>query len=229
MMGSALVGGAVGVVILCVCISEYLEYKRSEFIKQNAISFRQLIQDKDCHLQYKIYTSLERCKECHYLLTEVKVPNASGEIYIIPLVMLTQKGIFVVEIEQRKGLIYGEAEHSQWIQFRSKKKQLHFQNPIYRSLHSMKALNRVLEMSVPMQGFIVFSAGCDLKRVEEKYKNIETMHPIDVYNRMDKALEKMPRILTEKEVKEMYAKIHHYQQNDFEGREELGKRKRAQS
>lgn len=229
MMGSTLVGGTVGVVILCVCVSEYLEYKRSHFVKQNEVSFRQLIQDKNCYLQYKIHNSLERCKECHYLLTGVKVPNASGEIYTIPLVMLTQKGIFVVELENRKGLIYGEAESSQWIQFRSKKKQMHFQNPIYRNLHSMRALNRLLEMSVPMQGFIVFSTGCDLKRVEEKYKNIETMHPIDVYNRMDKSLEKMSTILTEQELEQIYAKIHSYQQSDLEGREAFGEWKRAKS
>lgn len=102
------------------------------------------------------------------VFSNVIVPRLSGSTSTseIDVVMLHEKGIFVIESKNYSGWIFGTAEQRNWtISFNAKSK-VHFNNPINQNRVHVRALSDWLGLGTSaFHSYIVFSKRCELKKV----------------------------------------------------------------
>lgn len=84
----------------------------------------------------------------------------------IDVLMVHEKGVYVMESKNYSGWIFGSADQRQWTQsFKGGYKE-HFYNPIMQNGTHVKTLVAALELpSTAFRSFIVFSERCELKKV----------------------------------------------------------------
>ncbi len=78
-------------------------------------------------------------------------------------VVLTEHGIFVIEVKNYSGVVRGDLRASEWTHFRGNSRR-EFQNPLHQNAGHIKALSRALE--IPEDSFIslvVFTGNARLK------------------------------------------------------------------
>lgn len=103
----------------------------------------------------------------HKELCNVYVPykNSTSEIDII---VIHEKGIFVIESKNYSGWIFGSERQRNWTQMLNKKSKQSFYNPILQNKTHIKALSEYLKIEENlMKSFIVFSERCELKKVPD--------------------------------------------------------------
>lgn len=102
-------------------------------------------------------------KEEYHLLKNVTLPISGGTTQI-DHVLVSTKGVFVIETKHYSGWIFGSPKQQKWTQtiFKVKNK---FQNPIYQNYKHIKELNRYFDF-VPERSFksiIVFTGDAKFK------------------------------------------------------------------
>ena len=102
--------------------------------------------------------------------SNVLVPRESGPTSTseIDVLMLHEKGIFVIESKNYSGWIFGSADQQKWTMCLKGGAKEHFYNPIKQNRSHVKALANYL--GLPYQAFhsyIVFSERCELKDVPD--------------------------------------------------------------
>ena len=102
------------------------------------------------------------------VFSNVIVPRASGPTSTseIDVVMLHEKGVFVIESKNYSGWIFGSADQRNWtVTFNANSKE-RFYNPIKQNRAHVKALSDYLNLEEEaFRSYIVFSVRCELKKV----------------------------------------------------------------
>ena len=99
------------------------------------------------------------------VLTNLYLPM-KGKTTEIDLLMLHEKGIFVIESKYYSGWIFGSEAQLKWTQcFRNGRKE-HFYNPVKQNRTHIRALAEYLSMpEEAFSSYVVFSERCTLKKV----------------------------------------------------------------
>ena len=77
------------------------------------------------------------------ILRNVYIPTKDGKTSEIDLLVISKKGIFVFEIKNYGGNIYGDANRSKWIQYIGRQKNF-FYNPLLQNKNHAKHLKQFL-------------------------------------------------------------------------------------
>lgn len=106
--------------------------------------------------------------------TNVYVPlqgrGGQGEAEV-DILMVHERGVYVMESKNYSGWIFGSAERRQWTQSLKGGRKERFYNPIMQNRTHVKALSVVLSLPVSsFRSFIVFSERCELKKVPDSCK-----------------------------------------------------------
>lgn len=96
------------------------------------------------------------------LYKNLYIPIAPEKWTEIDLVVVHEKGIFVVESKNYAGVITGEAHENQWSKTLENSFQKRFYNPIKQNATHMNALTRYLG-DLPMYSIIVFGNDAELQ------------------------------------------------------------------
>lgn len=102
------------------------------------------------------------------VFSNVIVPRASGPTSTseIDVVMLHEKGIFVIGSKNYSGWIFGSAGQRTWTVSLNAKSKERFNNPIKQNRSHVKALSDYLGLEeAAFRSYIVFSERCELKKV----------------------------------------------------------------
>jgi len=102
-------------------------------------------------------------KEEYTLLSDLILPTETGTTQI-DHVVVSVYGVFVIEVKNYKGWIFGSEKSAQWTQnIYGKKKS--FMNPIHQNYAHVKAIEARLTQypNIPIIPIVAFSANCDLK------------------------------------------------------------------
>lgn len=94
-------------------------------------------------------------------MTNVLLPTDSGTTQIDHLIF-SPFGIFVMELKNMKGKIYGKANETQWTQFFSKTKTFKFQNPLRQNYKHVKIVEAII--GAPPESFrsiVIFTGFVD--------------------------------------------------------------------
>lgn len=110
----------------------------------------------------KLITSNFKSPNFH-LLNNVTIPFQDGTTQI-DHILISTKGIFVIEVKHYSGWIFGNEKSDQWMQsiFRVKSR---FQNPIHQNYRHVKALQHLLDFLPKEQihSIVVFSGSAEFK------------------------------------------------------------------
>lgn len=90
------------------------------------------------------------------------IPIAAGKWTEIDLVVVHEKGIFVVESKNYSGVITGEPQDDQWSKMLSSTFNQRFYNPIKQNATHIRALSQYLG-DLPMYSIIVFGRDTELQ------------------------------------------------------------------
>ncbi len=110
----------------------------------------------------KVITSNFKSPNFH-LLNNVTIPFQDGTTQI-DHVLISTKGVFVIEVKNYSGWIFGNEKSKQWMQsiYRVKSQ---FQNPIHQNFHHVIAMQQLLEFLPKEQihSIVVFSGSAEFK------------------------------------------------------------------
>jgi hypothetical protein len=153
-------------------------------------------------------------KEEYYLYSDLMLPTNTGTTQIDHIVV-SLYGIFVIEVKNYKGWIFGSEKSAQWTQNIYGKKN-NFMNPIHQNYAHIKALETILNQyaDTKIVSIIAFSPGCDLK--VNTTSHVTYFHRLSslIRNYSEKVLEKLDMdkiatLLTEQNISSPDAKKDH--------------------
>ncbi|UQB41530.1 NERD domain-containing protein [Thiomicrospira microaerophila] len=142
-------------------------------------------------------------------LDNLIIPGKNGTTEI-DLVIVSKFGIFVIEVKNRKGLIYGGERDKEWIQEIDGRK-FRFQNPLHQNYGHIKSLSKLLELEDDLFFSIVFFGIHAVFRddMPENVMNEKLMPYI---------LTKSDEVLNYDEIDEIYLKLKPYKSNSEDRR-----------
>lgn len=103
--------------------------------------------------------------ENYILLNDLYIPKENGQTTQIDHILISHKGLFVIETKNYKGWIMGSENNQYWTQVIYKRKEKLY-NPIWQNSGHIKALKDYLGdvlNDVPVYSVIVFGKQADLK------------------------------------------------------------------
>ena len=123
--------------------------------------------DKGAYGEYLIkhlFKSI-RFRGYHKVIGNVYVPYKGGTSEI-DIILIHEKGIFVIESKNYSGCILGSVNQQQWTQVFNKKGNFYFYNPIKQNRTHISVLSEYLGIDKnKMKSYVVFSEDCQLKKV----------------------------------------------------------------
>lgn len=137
-------------------------------------------------------------KNKYLVLNDIMVKQNDGTHQIDHLI-ISQFGIFVIEMKNYYGLILGDEHKNKWIQYLGKKKS-YFMNPIYQNYGHVKALQEILNLDNKMFIPIVcFSNQAKLK--------IETKNNVVQLDYLVSSIKKYQNVILNSNLEAIYNKI----------------------
>lgn len=148
--------------------------------------------------EQRIRKLLESLGEEVKIYNDLYVPKKNGEMTQVDHVLLSPKGIFVIETKNYTGWIFGSESQKNWTQTIYKKKS-RFYNPVMQNNTHVKALQHYLNMDMPLHSIIVFSNAATFKFKEpfQQAHVIQTKHlkrTINQYTTQEISSEQLSRI-----------------------------------
>lgn len=131
-----------------------------------------------------------------------------GKTSEIDVLLVHEKGIFVIESKNYSGWIFGSVEQANWTQCLPNKDKNKFYNPIKQNRTHINALSQFLEIDKnKMTSFIVFSERCELKKVPDDTEEFIILRRQFLLKRVRQELEKREKILSKEEIDEIILKL----------------------
>jgi hypothetical protein len=157
------------IIILAALGLKYSRYKKSIYKDESGNSFFKTIFNKGNYGEFCIFEKLEHLECNKKLLTNLYLPkyNDPTETTEIDIVMICSSGIFVFEVKNYKGWIYGNEKSKYWTQTFNKNSKFKFLNPIWQNKLHTKSLISYLGNSSEqiVQSIIVFTKRSEFKNV----------------------------------------------------------------
>lgn len=123
------------------------------------------------------------------ILRNVYVPTKDGKTSEIDLLVVSKKGLFVLECKNYGGNIYGNAKSRKWVQYIGNKKSFFF-NPLMQNKSHVQHLGEFIKLEVPIVPLVT-----TISRGKWKIKNLSdedhvlgiNCHFKDIYNKMSES------------------------------------------
>ena len=91
----------------------------------------------------------------HKILTDIMLPDGTDNLIHIDYLLLTTVGIFVVDIKDYAGILFGGEKVVQWTQMIGRS-SYRFENPLFQKQSRVQAVKNLVG-DVPVQGYVVFT------------------------------------------------------------------------
>ncbi len=156
----------------------------------------------------------------YYRLIQNLILPINGTATEIDIVLIHEKGIFVIESKNYSGWIFGDKNQKTWTQTLAGGKKNHFYNPIMQNRTHCNAICDLTKVPRPyVMSYIVFSERCTLKVVPENEMYLTIVQRQNLVNELNKDFSVRSDVFT-REVVDSYYKGFQY----YIGNEELKKK-----
>ena len=166
--------------------------------------------------EYLTYKEL-RCFENDgaKFLSNVYIPLSGGGTTEIDLLMISKKGLFVLESKNYSGWIFGSENQRNWYQAlstgRGRSQKRPFYNPIMQNRTHLNALGKVLYKRAPLYSVIVFSERCTLKSINVQSNDVRVIKRSQVFEVVSNIYTGIAEdILTGEDIVNIYNKLYLY-------------------
>lgn len=147
-------------VILAIFLHIRHQRKKREIISQVTSLSRGERSERDL-----IYRLIKAGIPASTIFHDLYIPTKNGHTQI-DLVVPTNVGIFVFEVKDYSGWIFGNGNHDRWTQVLAYGREKHqFYNPIKQNAGHIEALRNTSEQlqNIPIYSIIVFYGSCEIK------------------------------------------------------------------
>ncbi|MEG0772639.1 nuclease-related domain-containing protein [Clostridium sp.] len=199
-------------VVAAVQYVDYSKYEKSNYKKETGNTYFKVRFDAGFYGEYLTFNILDRVNGNKKILTNVYVPKETGGTTEIDVVMIHEKGIYVMESKNYSGWIYGDEKNKNWTQtFKSGKKEK-FYNPIWQNQTHIKHLIKLLNMenSNMFRSIIVFSERCELKKVQVTSPDIKVINRYRLLRTLNTLTSESKLCLDVNEINKIYGRLKGY-------------------
>ncbi len=149
--------------------------------------------------EFWVKQELKKLPKDKYITLNNIMLKKNNMTYQIDHLIISQYGIFVIEMKNYYGLILGNDRNNKWIQYLGKKKS-YFYNPIYQNYGHVKVLEELLNLeNNKFVSIICFSNQTKLK--------IETKNVVIQLEDLVSTIKKYQNIILEYNLEKIYNKI----------------------
>ena len=163
---AALVEAIIGIIFFIFTV---IRFYTSGFKKKTGIGFFKTFTNKGTKGEYLLYRELLKLFEKKNIFINVYLDNVNTSLTEIDLLALSKDGVYVFEMKNYSGYIYGTDTDKEWTQVLNKRTKNKFYNPLRQNYAHTKAVESFLELEekqiVPM---IVFSNKSKLSKINNK-------------------------------------------------------------
>ena len=185
---------------------ENTQYKKSSYGKQSKKSFLKIINDQGARGEYRTSQILETATFENKLLFNCYIPNRSGDKTELDIIMISTKGIYVVENKNYSGWIFGDEQSKNWCET-LKGKKFFFYSPVKQNKSHIKNLEKILNIGEDKYiSLITFNKNAILKKVKTESPKLY-VKKYDELQKFIKEQEKCPDILQHEEIEEIYKSL----------------------
>ena len=125
-------------------------------------------EDKGAIGENKVNRILDNLPEQQYISIKDLLLKTEKGTTQIDHVVISYKGIFVIETKNYDGLIFGSDKQKYWTQVLYKNKYK-FYNPVWQNKGHISAIKRVLNRyDIPMYSIVAFSNRCKLEKIDSE-------------------------------------------------------------
>lgn len=201
---------------------DYSKYEKSNYKRATDYNYTKVRFNAGFYGEYLSFNILDEIEGKKFILTNVYLPKERGGTTEIDVVMIHEKGIFVIESKNYSGWIYGSEKNKTWTQtFKSGRKEK-FYNPIWQNQTHIKTLMQVLKLkdNTYVKSIIAFSERCTLKKVEVNSTDVKVINRNDLRRTVKNIIKDKDTIFTFDELIGFYSILKSYTNVSEEVKEE---------
>lgn len=196
------------------------QYHKSSYYQETHTPYSHLIFNKGTRGEYSVATILAPLQfQSARILHNLYIPIQNGNTTEIDTVLITRSGIFVIEVKNLSGWIFGDATRKYWCQSlpTSRGSRKHsFYNPIWQNGTHIRALRQLFTQNIPFYSIIVFSDRCTLKQISIKDARANVVYLRELRFLIERIQSIEGVQLSDAEVCEIYTKLYPYAHVDDE-------------
>lgn len=169
---------AIFIVVVAAIVVVY-KYEDSLFSKATSYSMIEMLTSSRVRTLYKMTNKLKATDEKYDLLFDVAlVPNERP----IDAIIMHASGIYVVDVEHKKGWIAGREQDVEWTQHLYKEKKVLFSNPVHRVQRNIFAIRELLPeiQDDAYQSIVIFTDDCSFQQIELHSPRIDVIKETDL-------------------------------------------------
>ena len=154
---------------------------RNERKKREIISSVTNLSRGEWSEQDLIYRLIKAGIPASTIFHDLYIPNNNGHTQI-DLVIPTNVGIFVIEVKDYSGWLFGNGTHNKWTQVLAYGEERHqFYNPIKQNANHIEALRNTSEQlqNIPIYSIVVFYGSCTIKSLTNIPQNCWVVYDYD--------------------------------------------------
>lgn len=186
---------------------EKRRYRRSVYRAETGKQYKKVEENRGMDGEYRTSLELEkRIRGRRYFVFNAYIPCRSGGSTETDIVMIHEKGIFVIENKNYCGQVRGRANREYWEHILPGKRRT-FYNPIYQNQGHVRHLRRLLGehgYHLPMVSVIVFNDGVKRLRVKMAGSDAILCRSRRAASKINRRLRRMEQVLDEAEMEEVY-------------------------
>lgn len=175
-------------------------YDGSQFKKITNYSLLQVIFNRNIQGTYNLFRGLSKINKKGKILLNVKLPTSD----MINAIVILPSGIYVIDMKNTNGWLYGHEESDEWTLVMFKEKVITLQNPIITIANNVNAVQKQLSLKnlELYHSLIVFSDNTVFKKLSIQKNNVLNIR--DLKNFFDN--ENM-QLLSETEIEKIYKSL----------------------
>lgn len=204
------------IVLVLICIILMLIHERhiyyaSDYYKNNSLPFIKVFFNKGAYGEFGASLCLQKTPFYHKVLYNCYIPMKDNNTTEIDLILLSEKGIYVIENKYYGGWIFGDEASKNWCEtFKGKK--YFFYNPIKQNKTHIKYLDKILNIGVEnYMSVITFNGNAVLKKISVQSSNVKVMR-VKQLKQLIMAAQSLPSPYTQAQVEDFYEILFPYTQ-----------------
>lgn len=195
-----------------ILLAHYRNFRDSGYKAISGNSFIRTVSDKGFYGEYLTYAFLKKLDGYKKLMTNLYIPKEDGTTTEIDLIMLTEKGIYVIESKNYSGWIFGDEKSKFWTQTLPYNQKSRFFNPIWQNKGHIKAFKSLagIENDDFYKSYIVFSERCTLKKVSFGSQNIKVVNRDKLLTVIKADMDSSSYVLSREDVDQLHTQLQEY-------------------
>ena len=180
------------IIVITIIYKLYYQYKKRQIITSVTSLSRGESSERDL-----VYRLVKAGIPSSTIFHDLYIPNKNGHTQV-DLVVPTSVGIFVFEIKDYSGWIFGNANHNKWTQVLAYGQEKHqFYNPIKQNEGHISALRNSTEQlkNIPMYSIIVFYGSSEVKKLSNVPANCWVVYPNEAVKLIKQIIDSTPPVI----------------------------------